>query len=324
MGALNNSLAQKSTMYLSRGVLWGQNRSMQLTGFAGLAFGAFGLPALIKGLRREFQLIAMGGPGLEGFVDHPVLYPRVAHIHPGAAEACRFPDLPGQFFRPGGVAVLYGFIAIIEQEFVEVDLYGANLGAVAAEGGGIAQVFPFAHVLQMRGDDGADGAAIGGSIAMAADILIDGAGVETGSAADAVEAFPGLCVGEDVRAAVVEEDEDHLFGAVGFAWLPWAGDDGIIDGYALTGAIGGKQGPEEAEVGHGGDHFFEPGDDDMCFWEGCAEAGIAFVLGDGDAADVGDEEVGARDADLCLDIFFSELLSCHEGELFGGEARAGV
>jgi hypothetical protein len=62
----------------------------------------------------------------------------------------------------------------------------------------------------------------------------------------------------------------------------------------------------------------------MRFGEGGAEPGVAFVLGNGDAADIGNDKVGPGNADLCLDVFFSQFFPRDEGQLFGCEAGAGV
>ncbi len=127
---------------------------------------------------------------------------------------------------------------VVKQQFMQIDLDRADFRAVSAERGCIAQVLPFLHFLQMGGNNGADRPAIGGAIAVAADIFIDGAGIETGAAAYTVEAFAGLGIGEYIRPAVVEQDEDHFIGAVRLTGLARAGNDGIIGGHPLTGAIG--------------------------------------------------------------------------------------
>ena len=80
----------------------------------------------------------------------------------------------------------------------------------------------------MRGDHRADGSAIGGAIAVTTDILIDRAGVKAGATADTIKAFACFGVGEDICPAVVEQDQDHLIGAVGLAGLTGPSDDGIV------------------------------------------------------------------------------------------------
>src|SRR5258707_732762 len=108
---------------------------------------------------------------------------------------------------------------------------------VGSKGNGLVEeLFPdeVDNVVQSRGDVRANysayGAAVGGVIAMSADVLIDRAGIETGSAANTVKAFARLLIGEDIGPSIVQEYNDHLFRSVGFPGLFRARDNSIIDG----------------------------------------------------------------------------------------------
>src|SRR6185437_14859153 len=98
-----------------------------------------------------------------------------------------------------------------EQQFVQVYLDRAYFRTVTAQRRSIAEVFPFAQILEMGCDHRTDRPAVGGTVTVPADVLIDGACVETGAASDAIEAFSGFGIGEDIGTAVVEQDDDHFF-----------------------------------------------------------------------------------------------------------------
>src|SRR5690606_15001897 len=62
----------------------------------------------------------------------------------GIGEA--FPSEP---LRLGGEMTGYGIAPVQEQHFVDVDLYRAHFGAVAAKAGSIAQVFKLGHATEV-------------------------------------------------------------------------------------------------------------------------------------------------------------------------------
>ena len=51
-----------------------------------------------------------------------------------------------------GLALFNGFVPVLQQELMQVDLYGAYFGTVAAKGRGIAEVLPVPQVFEVRGD----------------------------------------------------------------------------------------------------------------------------------------------------------------------------
>ena len=54
-------------------------------------------------------------------------------VHQFAAQHAFFPEFPAPAFFAGYEAFFYGVAAVEEQHFVYLDLYGANLAAIAAE-----------------------------------------------------------------------------------------------------------------------------------------------------------------------------------------------
>ena len=198
----------------------------------------------------------------------------------------------------GGVGAFGQVLAQVEQHTGDVDLHGASVAAGAAQGRGVGQVFGLGQAHEFRGYDGADGAGIDPSVGVAAHALVDGADVEAGAAADAVEGFAEGGVGQQAAAPVVHDDQVELFRAVLVGGAAGAGDHADIGGDALAGGGTGEQTEEHGQVGEGGDDFFHTGEADMDAGRGGAEASVAFVGDDGQGAGFGDEEVGAADAEV--------------------------
>src|SRR5579859_4188904 len=105
---------------------------------------------------------------------------------------------------------------------VEIDFDRAGFGAGAAEGGGVGKMFPILQTAQMRSDDGADGTTVGGAVGVAADVTENGADIQAGTAADAMECIALLRIGEEFGAMIIQKDHVPFFGAIGFAGLAWA------------------------------------------------------------------------------------------------------
>src|ERR671921_633424 len=96
-------------------------------------------------------------------------------------------------------------VAKLQEEVVQRDAHGARLRARAAEGGGVRQVSGLLVPLEQGRYDGADRAGIGRAVGVTAGLAVDGADVQTGPAADAVEGLLKLRA-QELRAAVVQED----------------------------------------------------------------------------------------------------------------------
>jgi len=86
--------------------------------------------------------------------------------------------------------------------------------------------------IAVAGEDGADRAAVNGPIGMTSGLAIDGAGVEAGGAADAVQRRTRFGVGKNFRATVIEQDYVELLRSIA---LRDAGPDGVIGIHAFAG-----------------------------------------------------------------------------------------
>src|SRR5207237_367078 len=93
----------------------------------------------------------------------------------------------------------------------------------AAQGRGVRQVRILADTVVERGQDAADRAGIDAAVRVTADTAIDRASIETGPAADTLQALAKRGC-QNLRAPVVEEDKMKLLGTVAFSFTPRPGD----------------------------------------------------------------------------------------------------
>ena len=156
-------------------------------------------------------------------------------------------------------------------------------------------------------DDLADGAGVGGAVGVAADAGVHRAVVHAGAAADALQGLAQLLVGVGLAAAVVEEHQVHLLGAVPVAAPARAGDHVEVGRHRLPGGRAGEDGEQRRHVFQLLDHLLDAGDGDVHLGHGGAHAPVAFVLDEAQGAGLGHREVDARQAD----VGFLELLAQH-------------
>ena len=132
---------------------------------------------------------------------------------------------------------------------------------------------------------------------MAARLAVDGADVQAGAAADAVQRLLELRA-EQLGAAVVHEDEMELLGAVELAFAAGSRDEVGVYRELLPRAAAGQEPDEDREVREARDELLYPHHDDVDRGDAGDEPGVALV-GDGrDGPRLGDPEVGARYADV--------------------------
>ena len=199
---------------------------------------------------------------------------------------------------------------------MQIDLDGTDFGAVAAKGRSVTEVLPFVHLLEMWCDHTADRSAVGRAIGVASDILVDRAGIEACTTTNTVETFPGYRIGQYVGASVIKQDHIHLFRTVCFSWLTGTTDDGIVHGHFLTGSVSRQQRPEKGQVVNGWNDLFDADDHDMYLRPGTTQTGVALIFGDGYAARIGKDEIGAGHPDLRSRVFCSEINPGHLCQFF--------
>ena len=229
-------------------------------------------------------------------------------------------ELHGEGFGSVGGVLLDDLVAEVDENLGNVDFDGADLVAGPAKGGGVGEGFGVVHLLELRGEDGSDGTGIDAAVGVASGLAVDGAGVLTGSATDAVEGLPGFGVGEHGAAAVIEEDDVIVARAVaGGGPRP----EGVVGVHALAGGAAGDELEHDFKVLEAGEDFVDAGDRDEGVGESEAHAAVAFALDDADGAGFGDEEVGSADGGGDAEEFFAEEGAGGVCQGLGGVADVG-
>src|ERR1035441_5439742 len=109
-----------------------------------------------------------------------------------------------------GLALL-DLAAQFQQHLRDVDLDRTHLAARATQAGSERQSGLVRYAHELRRDDGADGSRVHPRKAVAADLAVHRAGVQTRAAADAVQRLPLGAVGQQLGAPVVEQHDVKLF-----------------------------------------------------------------------------------------------------------------
>src|SRR5580693_3234635 len=229
-----------------------RSRASGIAGFL-LVFRA-DFPPFSEGLFGEGAKVPYAGPVAEhaGEVAEPV---SSFAIMPGertlpeagetlhSFESCTACEDGGGRFHGEGFEVERALLfaddaaAEVDEDFGDVDFDGADFVAGSTEGGRIGEGLRVLHVEELRGDDGADGAGVTGSVGVAAGLAVDGAGVEAGGAADAVQRRARFRVGQDAGATVVEENDVKMLWAV---VRMNAGPERVVGVHALAGGGAGQ------------------------------------------------------------------------------------
>src|SRR5438552_2795306 len=77
---------------------------------------------------------------LEEVLENHIFNACASSIHQSPAEHGFFPDSPRSFFSKRRPTFCNEFLTVIKQKFMELNIYWANLRAVATQAGGIAEV----------------------------------------------------------------------------------------------------------------------------------------------------------------------------------------
>src|SRR5208282_2353429 len=101
---------------------------------------------------------------------------------------------------------LGGVATVLQQVVMQVNFHRANAGASAAKRGRIGQMFELLDAIQMRRQYAADRSGIGRAVSVSSDVAEDGADVQAGTTANAVQHFALFRVGEQLASSVVYED----------------------------------------------------------------------------------------------------------------------
>ena len=153
---------------------------------------------------------------------------------------------------------------------------------------------------------------------MTADLVVDGAGVHAGPAADTEESLAGDTVREGPRAPVVQQDEMELFRAS----LPDTGDKSVVGGDLASADAARKKLEQNRGAFPVRNHLFDPHDGDMDRGQGGAHPPVSLVRDDQQRSGFRDQEIAAGDSHPGVQKFPAEPLSGEFGQFFGN--RTGV
>ena len=196
-----------------------------------------------------------------------------------------------------------------------VDAGRAGFGTSGAVGAGKRLARIAGVVLQKRRDDRTHGAGINRAVGVAANALVDRADVEAGPAADAAQDGAQLGIGQDVRAAVVQDDQMHFLGAIAFALAPRAGEKGQVHGQGLAGGGRRQDVQDHSGVGQGLHHFFQGHERNVDRRARAGQPDVAFVFQHRHRAGLGDGDVAAGDAGVGGQKLLSQAVPGDAGHL---------
>ncbi len=150
---------------------------------------------------------------------------------------------------------------------------------------------------------------------MTTGLAVDWAHIQARAATDTAQNFAAV-TGEHLGATVVDEDDVHVFGAVGLIFALRAADELIVNSELLTGAGAADQIQEHAEVAVSRHDLFDADHGDVHLVGRHAEAGIAFVGNQHEASGLCGDEVGTSEADVSVEIFLAQVRAGAAGDRF--------
>ena len=193
----------------------------------------------------------------------------------------------------GFVGRALGFFAQALHLFGNRDFHGADFHARAAHGAGGGQVAGGLQAEQVRRQDFADGAGVGGAVGRAADAGVHGAVVHARAAADALQGAAHLFFAVGLAAAVVQQHKVHFLRAVQLVGTARAGNHVEISGDVLADGAARQQAVQRGNVGQFGHHFFNAGNGDVHGRHGGGQAAVALIFHQAQRAGFGHGEVHA-------------------------------
>src|SRR5215472_14210371 len=104
---------------------------------------------------------------------------------------------------------------------------------------------------------------------------------------------------------------------IGFTWPPWSSDQRAVSRDRLPGAGRREHRPQRGQVFQSWDHFLDPGHGNVNARQAGGKPPVAFVGGEGNRANVGDDEVRAGNPHLRRKEGLAELAPCGGHQFHG-------
>ena len=122
--------------------------------------------------------------------------------------------------------------------------------------------------------------------------------IQARAATDAIERLALVAIGQNLGAAVVEEHNVKLVGAVNLVCAPGSGKKGSVDGEALPGGTAAQQLEKYGQILRARNQFLDPGHSDVNFGRGSGQPRVALVLHNHNRTRIGNQKVCAADSDV--------------------------
>ena len=144
---------------------------------------------------------------------------------------------------------------------------------------------------------------------MPADLAINRAVVQAGTAANAVQGLALILVRQQFRPSAIEQNDMKLLGPVDLTRTPRTREERRINGKRLPRRAAAKHFQKCREILRARNHLLDARDSDVNSGRGSGETRVAFILDNRYRSRVGDEEVGAADADIGVEKFRAQHLT---------------
>ena len=122
--------------------------------------------------------------------------------------------------------------------------------------------------------------------------------IQARAAADAVERFPLAAIGQQLGAAVIQQHHVELFGPVDFARAARPRQERRVNRQRLAGGAASQQLQKYGQILRARNQLLDSRHRDVNLRRGSGQARVALVFDESHRAGIGDQEIGAADADV--------------------------
>ena len=200
---------------------------------------------------------------------------------------------------------------------MQINLHRAGLRTRPAQRRRVGQMLPILQAAQMRCDHRAHGSAVRGAVSVPAHVAEDGAHVQAGPAADAMQRVALFRVRQQFRAPVVQQHHVPFLRAVRLARLARTGIHRVVAGHRLARPGRREHRQKQRQIAEARQHFLDAQQRDHRLRQRGGEPCVALVLRDRDHPGLGDGKVRPREAHIRRDILLPHHPPRHHREFLG-------
>ncbi len=224
------------------------------------------------------------------------------------------PHREAEALVPGPKAALERVLAQLPLQVRQRDLDRTHDAALVAQRRRRRQVLRLLEADVHRREDRADRPRIHPAVGVPADVLVDGAVIHAGAAADAAQRVADVAA-EHVGAAAVDDDEVHVLRAVELALALRARQHVDVVRDRLSGRRPRQETHQRRDVLERGHDLLDAGDGDVDLRQRRRQRRVALVGDEHDRAALRDEEVAAGDAHVGGEIVLPQHAARLEAQL---------